>query len=518
MWKNILHGKMLAGTFAALLPLAIGISAAWVKGPFHPLIHDEYSYLLAADTYSHWRLTNPAHPFWPHFEAVDILNLPTRMSRKPPANGLFLAAGQILTGKPIAGALLAAALAAAAVYWALLAWLSPPWALLGALLAGTHPVLFAWSVSYWGGNVSVLGGALALGAWRRAMDRPAPKTGAVLGLGLALLANSRPFEGLIFALPLGLTLGRRFFGGGQGRLAKSLASLLPLNIILVLTTAAMGYYNFRVTGDALRFPYVAYEKSYNSVPLFIWQDLKPPQKYRTPDLDQYFNRWNRELGLGQETWAGYFSMVHSKLSTLADDWLRTWPLKLFFAAALLGGASPALTLLLAVYIGGITCLTRATMLAHYSAPGGILFFLILLLALRRLSEWRWRTLPLGRAAAAAVIFSCLLNSWNAYADFPSGALNPCAKIKEGFYRHVRARSGQARHLVFVQYSPAHSIYQGWLYNEANMDDAQVVWASELSRAENCRLIKYYGDRTPWLLDVVPPKADFKLLRPSAYCG
>src|SRR5262245_7340348 len=73
------------------------------KGIPRPRFHDEYSYLFAADTFAHGRLTNPTPKFPEFFEAEHILVAPTCMSKYPPGQGLVMAAGQVLFGHPVWG-------------------------------------------------------------------------------------------------------------------------------------------------------------------------------------------------------------------------------------------------------------------------------------------------------------------------------------------------------------------------------------------------------------------------------
>lgn len=164
-------------------------------------VHDELSYLLAADTFASGRITNPPHPHWRHFETMHVLQQPTYQSRYPPGQGLALALGRLLTGYYIVGAWISMAAAAGALYWALSAWLPARWALLGALLPILRfgglgvwdvPYYAYWTTRYWGGALALAGAALAFGATPRLLRKPRARDAAVFGAGLAMLAITRP--------------------------------------------------------------------------------------------------------------------------------------------------------------------------------------------------------------------------------------------------------------------------------------------------------------------------------------
>jgi hypothetical protein len=92
-----------------------------------------------------------------------------------------------------------------------------------------------------------MGGALVFGALRRIIRRLRVCDALLLGIGVAILANSRPYEGLVVSLPVAVLLLTWMVGKNGPTAQISIKRIvLPILGVLTLTAGAMGFYNWRV--------------------------------------------------------------------------------------------------------------------------------------------------------------------------------------------------------------------------------------------------------------------------------
>lgn len=489
-----------------LLPLVAGatVSLAW-RFP-QPQVHDEFGQLLSADTLAAGRMSNTPHPRWIHFESFHILQQPRYVSRYPPAPGLFMAAGKLLGGHPIVGVWLTSALGCAAIYWMLRSWVPPPWALFGGLL-----VVFRfgiggyWSQSYFGAWVGALGGALLFGGLRRTISQPSYRNSIILGIGLAILANSRPFEGVLAALPsAGLLLVfivRRYLAGQRD---SSRLIVLPIGLVLLVTFGFMVSFNRATTGDYLQHPHQLYGETYMTAPYFLFQSPRPRPDYRHSEMANLHDRWERSLYERQLTPRGW---LQEKSLTLSVSWRfylgvgLSIPLVLLFSVRRDPWLIFAAGSLVFYFIANLFMMPPN--LPHYSAPFVPLLFFLVARGVQSAHESRkWRSLGihLRRGLPVLGVMSLCLGLIDPVALW--SAPNPEWHLERArILKELNEEGG--RHLIIVRYRrrpPRHYPHEEWVYNEADIDCATVIWAREMSRWRTRRLLRSFQDRQIWLLE------------------
>jgi hypothetical protein len=486
----------------AVLPVLLRILLL----PHHPApspdVFDEFGHLLVADTLRHFRLANPAHPMPQFFETMFVLQAPSYSSIYPIGQGIALALGRMIFGHPWAGVMMSTAAFCALCYWMLRAWTTPVWALAGGLLAVFEfGPLSQWMNGYWGGTFAAMAGCLVFGSLPRLVDRARKRDAWLLGIGLGLNVLTRPYESIFLLVSVVVFLAPAL------KHARRFAT--PILIVMTALLAAGGLtmqQNKRVTRKWTELPYSLSQYQYG-VPASLTFLADPvPHRELTPQQALEYKSQLAFRGVDRETVQSYLLRLEYRVRYYRFFFLPPLFLAIpFFLVRLREWRFAWVAVTLLLFALGINFFPA--MQTHYLGAVACLFVLVGVAGMEQMARW-------NSTAARIVMFLCAAHFLFWYTlhicdqrEF-SQALrpyetwdglnhqNPERRIVVN--RRLAATPGKL--LVFVRYSPQHIFQDEWVYNDADLDGARVVWARDLGPEENRKLRAYYPDRQVLLLE------------------
>jgi hypothetical protein len=332
-----------------------------------------------------------------------------------------------------------------------------------------------------------------LGAFPRIVHEKRWKYAWLLGLGAILLAFTRMYEGLLFVIPILVLLwlkekSLRVWGLAGGVAAIGIAFLL--------------YYNYRVTGNALELPYTLHQKQYGYSPYFSFQGLQPETTYRHDNLFNLSHRW--EFERWRESRSLEVFPIRGKdwrttLNTICGGFFMSIVLLVLLIPAWKSRSS-SLPFLCAgiVFLGSFL---ETVYYPHYAAPATAAIFLLMIGGVQQLRKLNFGRILSGRLLSRGVFAFALgimlvHEGGKLYRHVPVLQTVPANGYKATLEQLLRDSRG-GEHVIFVLYTKSNDPHEEWIYNRADIDKSDVIWAHDMGPEENKKLLAYFKGRSFW---------------------
>jgi len=336
------------------------------------------------------------------------------------------------------------------------------------------------------------GGCLLLGTLPRLARQVKPIHAGIAAFSLVLLANTRPYEGLVFS-------GATFFAllywrKRQRRSVKELLALrcvIPFALVFGSGLVFTGYYNYRVTGSPLQMPYYLYSRDYAAAPeMIIFPERKPPV-YRHAEMEKYY--------MGPDL-ADYRKARSNPTRHVSYALEFYTPVLYLFPIAIAILLVPSYRVYSATAIAicvGCSFLIDDSKWPHYIAAGVGLLAIVVIYGFRLMRVTSKRLGP-----SFVMIFVALMCAQLAYCHLFEPPTFPERNTGDTSLRDSVAQSclkQGGRHLILVHYSADHDFNHEYVYNSANIDASDIVWAHDMGKEKNQELVDYYhNSRKVWL--------------------
>ena len=509
-----------------------------------PQMHDDFSNLLAADTLLHGRLANPTPPAFESMETFHVVMTPTYASKFPLGPAFFLAVGKRVMGDYACGLWICCAFATASITWMLLACFPARWASGVGICVAIHPSWQnGWAQEFTHGWLPLAGVALVLGGTLRLhrilrmtatrfetadLETANLKTSnlqacrrslLLMAIGCSLVLFSRPFDGGIVCLmliasliPIVVRSVHHVSHAPWNSFRRLVPSVLPAFGVILVAMGLQLAANKLVTGQWHQLPYQLHEKQYGVAPLFIWgTPNEPTVGHRFEELAIYHQQYSLQSWSDSRSFAGYLSQLGNRGFHILLHWGVGFAVLPMAILTWQTGRRQSGWLLVVALVAILAINCVPWVMPAYVASLIPIAILLFSFVLKRLSTWiatRFQfqsALSCSRRRAEFLILGFLFGCQSvalSYTCYARATNQPGWQLDWADERQrlvKRLRESDESHLILVEYQSGHNVNEEWVYNEADIPNAKIVWGRVASLEWNQQLVQSYPNRKVWRL-------------------
>jgi hypothetical protein len=203
----------------------------------------------------------------------------------------------------------------------------------------------------------------------------------------------------------------------------------------------------------------------------------------------------------RSTLKGFFETKYMRMKTITPFFLRfVFVIPFLFAFSMWGNRRVRFAAFVFLLLFIIALLQKQTV-PRKLAPVTCLITFLTVAGLRRISLMRRVKNSMRMPLACTVLAVCVLSVLATFSGFfqnNRSIFHIFAQKRSNLIAKLSQQPG--KDLVIVRYGPNHLPLFELVYNEADIDGSEVIFARELAPSKMPGLLDYYRGRTMWLLD------------------
>lgn len=480
-----------------------------------PAYHDEFSYLLQAQTILNGRMSWPRMTIRPDlFHQIHVLNEPTTASRYFPWTGVWLAPF-VAWGHPYLAQWFAGALSCVFFFRSLQMLLPFSWALSGGLLIAVSPGLAVFSNLLLAHHPTMLALSVFLCFFLRLMQSASMFDAVIAGLALCLAMLGRPMTAAGFALPFGLWLLTRV-GQSVRRQPHAVTTqysgrlLLAMGLPLLSGFVVLAVMNHSITGQWTKSAYQYYTDTWTPRHRYGFDNVVVGSRLAGPKVLDAYDRWAINL----TPWKAMENVENRLIAS--SQWTIGIGILVFAIIAALPsclpfkGADSRLSLLLcsvfSLHLVHVPYWYDGILHWHYVFESAPLLLMLTAVGLRNVSETLrpLRTGVMVRMWLFSLVSASLIPNW-VDTDSKSfwGPSRVTQAISEQCFSRVRfeqfrrlTHSTRVQHpcLVIVDESQS-DVQLSYIINPPDLTGSVLVCRMPATEMEEMELHRFFPDRT-----------------------